>query len=74
VGKSTLINALVNRNLAESSKTPGKTRKLFLFNIPQLNVSLVDSPGYGYAKASHEDRDNWKELMEKYLKLSKTYN
>jgi len=41
--------------------------------MPKMNISLIDSPGYGFAKASNKEKENWKELMEKYFKFSKTY-
>ncbi|ANQ08619.1 GTP-binding protein [Plasmodium coatneyi] len=68
VGKSSLINALLNnREVAQASKTPGRTRHLFIFNL--LNhLSIVDLPGYGFAKVSKDMRDNWSILIEEYLK------
>ncbi|CRH00532.1 GTP-binding protein, putative [Plasmodium relictum] len=71
VGKSSLINALLNyREVAQASKTPGRTRHLFIFNL--LNyLSIVDLPGYGYAKVSKNLRDNWSILIEEYLNRAK---
>ncbi|CRG97912.1 GTP-binding protein, putative [Plasmodium gallinaceum] len=71
VGKSSLINALLNfREVAQASKTPGRTRHLFIFNL--LNyLSIVDLPGYGYAKVSKDLRDNWSILIEEYLNRAK---
>ncbi|KJP87128.1 ribosome biogenesis GTP-binding protein YsxC [Plasmodium fragile] len=68
VGKSSLINALLNnREVAQASKTPGRTRHLFIFNL--LNhLSIVDLPGYGFAKVAKDMRDNWSILIEEYLK------
>ena len=67
VGKSSLINALVNRkNLAKISSTPGRTQ---LINFFQINgkLSLVDLPGYGYAKVPLHIRQTWKPMVESYL-------
>jgi GTP-binding protein len=67
VGKSSLINALLNRRkLAQTSSTPGKTR---LLNFYLINKSFyfVDLPGYGFAKVSHAERQEWRGLIEKYL-------
>ncbi len=72
VGKSSLINSLLNRkNLARISKTPGKTRELNLFTIHGNKgkplISFMDLPGYGYAKVSASLRDDWQTLVEGYL-------
>ena len=67
VGKSSLINALVNRkNLAKTSGKPGKTQ---LINHFKINDSwfLVDLPGYGYASTSKANREMFKEMINKYL-------
>jgi len=67
VGKSSLINTLINRkNLARTSSTPGKTRAIFFYRINE-NLYLVDLPGYGYAKVSKGERYSWGPLMENYL-------
>lgn len=66
VGKSSLINKLVNRKaLARVSATPGKTATINFFDVDKF--CLVDLPGYGYAKVSHSERDRWAELMEGYF-------
>lgn len=67
VGKSSIINTLVNRRgLAKVSGTPGKTR-LVNFFIINNDFYLVDLPGYGYAKVSKSEKDNWGEVIETYL-------
>jgi GTP-binding protein len=70
VGKSSLLNALANRNnLARTSKTPGATRLINIFELTTGEPGrwLVDLPGYGYAKASHADRNKWAQMIERYL-------
>lgn len=68
VGKSSLINALTNRNtLARTSNTPGRTRQLNFFDLGQRLV-LADLPGYGYAKVSKHESAGWLDLMTTYLK------
>ena len=67
VGKSSLINTLVNRkNLARTSSDPGRTQTLNFFRV-NGRISLVDLPGYGYAKAPLEVRKAWKPMVESYL-------
>ncbi|MEQ8175054.1 MAG: ribosome biogenesis GTP-binding protein YihA/YsxC [Syntrophomonadaceae bacterium] len=67
VGKSSLINKVVNRKgLAKSSSTPGKTRTINYF-IVNDSWHLVDLPGYGYAKVSQQERNRWQKMIEKYL-------
>lgn len=67
VGKSSLINKIVNRKgLAKSSSTPGKTRTINYFLINE-SWHLVDLPGYGYAKVSQQERNRWQKMIEKYL-------
>ena len=68
VGKSSLLNALTGRNhLARTSSEPGRTRQLNFFNLGD-RLSLVDMPGYGYAKASKEIKGDWQDLMFDYLR------
>ena len=68
VGKSTLINAVTGVNgLARASNTPGRTRELNFFEVGQ-NVTLVDMPGYGYAKASKKDVKQWQSVLRGYLR------
>jgi GTP-binding protein len=67
VGKSSLINALVNRrDFARVSRTPGKTRFINYFNIND-NLYFADLPGYGFARVSHTTQENWKQLIESFL-------
>lgn len=71
VGKSSLINALMNRkSLARTSASPGKTQTINFYNVNEL-IYLVDLPGYGYAKASEEIKAKWGKLIEDYLHQSK---
>ena len=70
VGKSSLINALVNRKaLARTSATPGKTQTINFYNINN-EMYLVDLPGYGYAKVSESEKEKWGKLIERYLHTS----
>jgi GTP-binding protein len=67
VGKSSLLNSLTNNSkLAKVSKTPGRTRQINFFNISD-KIYLVDLPGYGYAKISHNDRHVWDQLISDYI-------
>ena len=71
VGKSSLINALMNRKaLARTSATPGKTQTINFYNINDI-MYLVDLPGYGYAKVSEKEKEQWGKLIERYLNTSK---
>ena len=68
VGKSSLINALLNRkNLARSSAEPGKTRELNYFNLGPDRLWVVDLPGFGYAKVSKAQAAKWTRLTKRYL-------
>lgn len=67
VGKSSLINALVNRkSYARTSSEPGKTQTINFYNIND-ELYFVDLPGYGYAKVSHEIKAKWGKMIERYL-------
>lgn len=67
VGKSSLINALVNRKaLARTSAQPGKTQTINFYKVNN-EVYFVDLPGYGYAKVSEEVKEKWGKLIERYL-------
>ena len=71
VGKSSLINALMNRKaLARTSAQPGKTQTINFYNVNDA-MYLVDLPGYGYAKVSQEVKEKWGKLIERYLNESK---
>lgn len=71
VGKSSLINALMNRkSLARTSAEPGKTQTINYYNVNNA-FYLVDLPGYGYAKVSKEVKEKWGKMIERYLKKSK---
>ncbi|MBN2009703.1 YihA family ribosome biogenesis GTP-binding protein [candidate division KSB1 bacterium] len=70
VGKSSLLNCLLNRKkLALTSSTPGKTRLINYFEINQ-QLHFVDLPGYGFAKVPANERARWKQLIEQYMTSS----
>ena len=70
VGKSSLINALMNRkSLARTSSQPGKTQTINFYNINDA-LYYVDLPGYGYAKVSVEVKAKWGKMIERYLQKS----
>ena len=67
VGKSSLINALMNRKaLARTSAQPGKTQTINFYNINK-ELYYVDLPGYGYARVSQAEKERWAKLMESYF-------
>ena len=71
VGKSSLINALVNRkSLARTSAQPGKTQTINFYNVNQ-EIYFVDLPGYGYARVSEAEKQKWGRMIEHYLHSSK---
>ena len=71
VGKSSLINALMNRkSLARTSAQPGKTQTINFYNINDV-MYLVDLPGYGYAKVAESEKKKWGQMIENYLHNSK---
>ena len=71
VGKSSLINALMNRkSYAKTSSQPGKTQTINFYNINNA-LYYVDLPGYGYAKVSKEIKEQWGKMVERYLHHSK---
>jgi GTP-binding protein len=72
VGKSSVINTLVNAKLARTSSTPGRTRSINFFEVrwpgkPHPEVIFADLPGYGYAKLSREISQEWPTFIEPYL-------
>lgn len=71
VGKSSLINAMMNRkSLARTSSQPGKTQTINFYNINDA-MYLVDLPGYGYAKVAESEKVKWGKMIENYLHTSK---
>ncbi len=71
VGKSSLLNVLINRkSYARTSAQPGKTQTINFYNINDA-FYYVDLPGYGYAKVSQTEREKWGKMIDKYLKVSK---
>jgi GTP-binding protein len=70
VGKSSLLNALANRNgLARTSNTPGRTQELNFFDVGEpLQLRLVDMPGYGFAEAPKDMVRRWRHLVNDYLR------
>ena len=71
VGKSSLINAVMNRkSLARTSAQPGKTQTINFYNVNDA-FYLVDLPGYGYAKANEAVKAQWGKMIERYLRSSK---
>ena len=71
VGKSSLINALLNSRLAKTGQTPGKTRSInfYRIDIPESkSFRLVDLPGYGYAARSKDERNEWNRLVSSYMR------
>lgn len=71
VGKSSLLNKLVNRKgLARTSNTPGRTRLINFFKVND-DFHLVDLPGYGYARVPLREKDSWRKMVEGYLNTRK---
>ena len=70
VGKSSLINALLGAKLAKTGQTPGKTRSINFYRAetPSGTFRLSDLPGYGYAKRSKDERNDWQRLIAAYMK------
>lgn len=66
VGKSSFVNALLNKNVSQTSSTPGRTRRLNYFNVGNY-LYLVDLPGYGHAEGNKKKIQEWNELMIEYL-------
>ena len=75
VGKSSLINALLNTKLAKTGQTPGKTRSINFYRVTikdSLEFRLVDLPGYGYAARSKDERNEWRKLISAYMNERET--
>jgi GTP-binding protein len=67
VGKSSLINALLEAKLAQVSNEPGKTRAIHLYLWKEAKKIIADLPGYGYARTGHDERNRWAEFINAYL-------
>jgi GTP-binding protein len=67
VGKSSLINALLEQKIARVSQTPGKTKAIHFFHWDTLDKIVVDLPGYGFAKVAHAEKKAWSILMDAYF-------
>ncbi|MGD0465273.1 MAG: ribosome biogenesis GTP-binding protein YihA/YsxC [Gammaproteobacteria bacterium] len=70
-GKSSLINAITKKNLAITSKTPGRTKSINYFQLAEHKY-LVDLPGYGYAKVPEQTKKFWAQLLEQYLSIRRS--
>lgn len=71
VGKSSFINKLFNRkNIAKTSSHPGKTQSINYYNVDE-KFYVVDLPGYGYAKVSKKDREEWQKLIHNYFEADR---
>lgn len=68
VGKSSLINKLLEAKVAQVSAQPGKTRAIYFYTWPDAGKIMVDLPGYGFAKAARDERDRWEGFINLYLK------
>ena len=66
VGKSSLINAIVGAPVARTSNTPGRTQTLNMFNVDD-KISIIDLPGYGYARVSKVDAERWMLRFQEYI-------
>lgn len=68
VGKSTLLNEIFNRQLAQISRKPGKTRDLSFYRLDkEQEIVLVDAPGYGFAGGNKKELDSWSKLLSSYM-------
>ena len=71
VGKSSLINNILNCSIAKTSSVPGRTRLINYFSVNSDQFFLVDLPGYGYASAEKTVQNDWKKVTENYFKNTK---
>jgi len=72
VGKSSVINALASqKNLARTSKTPGRTRSINVYSV-SMGKWLIDLPGYGFARVSPKEKELWREMIENCIAARKT--
>ena len=69
VGKSSLLNALLQRSVARVSQTPGKTKAIHFFMWEKLNKIVADLPGYGFAKVAKDEQKDWSNLIGSYLRM-----
>lgn len=67
VGKSSLINMLLGTDMARVSKEPGRTRAINFFFLEEYKTYLVDLPGYGFAKVSKREREEWRHMIDRYF-------
>src|SRR5580700_2889220 len=68
VGKSSLINALVGTRVAQVSAEPGKTRAIHFYHWKEAGRIIADLPGYGYARASKDERERWAKFVDGYFR------
>lgn len=66
VGKSSLINAILGQSVARTSNTPGRTQTLNMFNVHD-KITIIDLPGYGYARVSRTDAERWLVRFQEYI-------
>ncbi len=71
VGKSSLLNKLLNKKVSTISKKPGKTRKIDIYELKDYYI--VDLPGYGYAKRSKQEREHWKSIITSFIEKNFKY-
>lgn len=69
VGKSSIINSIVNKKIAKTANCPGKTKAINIFNIDE-KFYIIDMPGYGYSIASKKQQLKWKILIENFLSIN----
>lgn len=71
VGKSSLINTILNYKINKVSKTPGCTKWIGFLELPKINI--IDLPGYGYSKVAQGRREFWDQMLNDYIKTSRTF-